>query len=88
MSDAIKVSVNENNLIIVVRKLGDSHYEAFTEPHPIGTGSGVSGKRALEDMIETFHREYYRMKNLDKADALPMTQQGTLALMEQFSEFF
>lgn len=88
MSDTLRVSVDENTLIVVVRKNSEGMYEAFTEPHPIITGYGMSGSDAIKDMIGLFHEQYTRAKMMDKARALPMTQQGTLALMKKFSDFF
>ena len=88
MTDNIRVGVDENTLVIVIRKVGDFRYEAFTEPHPITVGYGASGVEAVEDMVSLFHISFARLKQLERTNALPMSQQGTLVLMKQFSEFF
>jgi len=87
MTDKIVIGTDENTLIIVIRKTGDCQFEAFTEPHPIATGYGSSGFEAVEDMVGMFHLSMSKLQRMEKDNALPMSQQGTLALMEGFLKF-
>jgi hypothetical protein len=88
MTDKIRLSIDENTLAVVIRKIDHFRFEAFTEPHPIVTGYGDTGTRAFEDMVGNFYTEYSRLKHLERSRALPLTQQGALELMRKFSTFF
>jgi hypothetical protein len=91
MTDKIKINIDDNTIALVIRRVTveeTMHFEVFTEPHPIAHGTGHTGGQAIQTMITEFNREYAHLKDIERANALPMTQKGTLALMRKFSGFF
>jgi hypothetical protein len=85
--EAIPVLVSNETLIFVIemRREATSIFHAFTEPHPISEGWGITPYDALKQLHMNAHKEIAELES--KEEELPMSQRSRLALLRRFKPF-